>query len=370
VPIGSRGSGFRGGRGPSISARGRGLTGSRYRPVNTLAYRRAERHHIHRRPGMPAHYRTFRHRSSFSGGLFWLIGIVMFVGLLAFGGTIWNSLSRSSGEGSGTVELGMNDRYYKSWSLSKGAQIHYGFSELSGRRVEFLILDDINANAWDNREHFTAEVFAYVASLEGEFTVPHGSEWYVIIHNAWPEPVSISYTIGYEQGGLSLPPALIGIILVLIVVGLIGFIVAKKRTHPTPQELPRPAYPPTSSESSSMSTTEPRGDEGSLSIRESPSKKQTAYISPEKGQYQPQGLPTCYGCGASLEAGERFCLECGKAVKRCQICRGVISFGAPLAACSFCGNEYHEGHIKEWLKVTGECPVCRKRLTQANLTLG
>ncbi len=48
----------------------------------------------------------------------------------------------------------------------------------------------------------------------------------------------------------------------------------------------------------------------------------------------------------------------------CQICK---QDGSELVACKYCDNLFHEHHIKEWLKVRGECPVCHEPLKEKQL---
>jgi len=69
----------------------------------------------------------------------------------------------------------------------------------------------------------------------------------------------------------------------------------------------------------------------------------------------------------SLEIEDKFCAECGEQVKRCQICRAMIVYGDVLLECPHCNNSFHSEHIREWLKVSGDCPVCKTRIYESDL---
>ncbi len=80
-------------------------------------------------------------------------------------------------------------------------------------------------------------------------------------------------------------------------------------------------------------------------------------------------IPTCLKCGARLEDPRQPCPNCGAPPVTCSVCRGPIAPGDNIAKCPSCGHFAHEVHLKEWLKIKGECPVCRTKLSIEDLLL-
>lgn len=79
--------------------------------------------------------------------------------------------------------------------------------------------------------------------------------------------------------------------------------------------------------------------------------------SPEGPQAQKAKVTTCSFCGKMLENAKK-CQSCGNPVLRCSICRLSVAFGENTATCPECGSIFHQGHLEEWLKIKGNCPVC------------
>ncbi|MFX0117144.1 MAG: RING finger domain-containing protein, partial [Candidatus Hodarchaeota archaeon] len=79
--------------------------------------------------------------------------------------------------------------------------------------------------------------------------------------------------------------------------------------------------------------------------------------SPEGPQAKARKPATCSFCGASLESTKK-CQKCGNTVLQCSICRLSMDFGENTATCPECGSIFHQGHLEEWLKIKGSCPVC------------
>ncbi|MFW9929691.1 MAG: RING finger protein, partial [Candidatus Thorarchaeota archaeon] len=49
-------------------------------------------------------------------------------------------------------------------------------------------------------------------------------------------------------------------------------------------------------------------------------------------------------------------------IERCSICKMPITPGEEIAKCGSCESIGHYGHLAEWIKIKGTCPVCRKKL--------
>ena len=48
--------------------------------------------------------------------------------------------------------------------------------------------------------------------------------------------------------------------------------------------------------------------------------------------------------------------------ENCIVCRMKISASDLLSRCPECGSPAHYSHLAEWLKIRGNCPVCKKRV--------
>ncbi|MFW9993611.1 MAG: RING finger protein [Candidatus Odinarchaeota archaeon] len=46
---------------------------------------------------------------------------------------------------------------------------------------------------------------------------------------------------------------------------------------------------------------------------------------------------------------------------RCLICQRNLDPEDLVEQCYFCGMYFHYDHYREWMKIKGECPVCRNR---------
>jgi len=70
----------------------------------------------------------------------------------------------------------------------------------------------------------------------------------------------------------------------------------------------------------------------------------------------------CYNCGNIIEKETKICSSCNEGILKCQICKQPISFGEEAGKCSFCESMGHLDHFQEWIKVSGKCPTCRRKL--------
>ncbi|NHJ85169.1 MAG: hypothetical protein FK734_06890 [Asgard group archaeon] len=70
---------------------------------------------------------------------------------------------------------------------------------------------------------------------------------------------------------------------------------------------------------------------------------------------------TCFYCGTPLKSDSKYCLECGKEIVFCSVCKLPISFGDEIGKCVFCEVRGHYSHLMEWMKVKGTCPTCMKK---------
>jgi len=76
----------------------------------------------------------------------------------------------------------------------------------------------------------------------------------------------------------------------------------------------------------------------------------------------------CMRCGAPIpETAEGGCPECGFNLTTCAICNQKLEFDDDISLCPHCNSQFHDIHIKEWLKIKGACPVCRNETRSEEL---
>ncbi|MFX0117278.1 MAG: RING finger domain-containing protein [Candidatus Hodarchaeota archaeon] len=164
------------------------------------------------------------------------------------------------------------------------------------------------------------------------------------------------------------------ILWIIIIVAVIFYFSRKKQE--TPRSTPYPQAPPGRASTYPQrqreiaSTSYPRQQPVSRAPYPTSQRRVSStpvFIYPEQPRYASPASLTCYSCGQPLNPEDKFCAECGRSISRCKICRGLIGFGDALSQCPHCKNEFHSEHIKEWLKVSGDCPVCRQRIREAEL---
>ena len=74
----------------------------------------------------------------------------------------------------------------------------------------------------------------------------------------------------------------------------------------------------------------------------------------------------CVNCKNKIPKTSQFCQHCGQKVESCPICKSVL-LTETVRKCPHCETAYHERHIKEVVKVSGKCPVCKKDLQENEL---
>ncbi len=47
---------------------------------------------------------------------------------------------------------------------------------------------------------------------------------------------------------------------------------------------------------------------------------------------------------------------------RCSVCQIIIEDQSELVRCEVCNSPAHYGHLAEWLKIKGTCPICREKI--------
>ena len=71
---------------------------------------------------------------------------------------------------------------------------------------------------------------------------------------------------------------------------------------------------------------------------------------------------TCFECGAPIRVNAIYCTSCGKEIVNCPVCKLNIDFDDKVGICVHCGTKGHLSHIKEAVKVSGFCPICRTEM--------
>ncbi|MFW9992101.1 MAG: hypothetical protein ACFFD4_08555 [Candidatus Odinarchaeota archaeon] len=71
---------------------------------------------------------------------------------------------------------------------------------------------------------------------------------------------------------------------------------------------------------------------------------------------------TCRFCGDLLPVDALDCPACNNRRSTCPVCKRNIDVNFEIAVCPMCRNEFHLAHLREAVKVTGKCPVCRSKI--------
>jgi tetratricopeptide (TPR) repeat protein len=61
-------------------------------------------------------------------------------------------------------------------------------------------------------------------------------------------------------------------------------------------------------------------------------------------------------------AKTKFEVSVSDVEEHCIVCRMKISSSESLVRCPECGSPAHYSHLAEWLKIRGNCPVCKKKV--------
>ncbi|MBY8988880.1 MAG: hypothetical protein KGD61_10535 [Candidatus Lokiarchaeota archaeon] len=92
----------------------------------------------------------------------------------------------------------------------------------------------------------------------------------------------------------------------------------------------------------------------------------------------------CPNCGSKLLKSNKFktnfCRFCGYKLKKternlqenvqCTICHEFISQRSTrIIKCSFCGSNYHNSCVHDWLARYNACPMCQNVFLNPNLVL-
>lgn len=73
-------------------------------------------------------------------------------------------------------------------------------------------------------------------------------------------------------------------------------------------------------------------------------------------------LQICTQCGNSQSVLIRQCTECNEELASCQICKRGFAENETMVKCPHCDNPFHKNHLLEYIKIKGECPVCKEDL--------
>ncbi len=71
----------------------------------------------------------------------------------------------------------------------------------------------------------------------------------------------------------------------------------------------------------------------------------------------------CPSCGMSLDSRANQCESCGEDFPKCIVCNLPILDDYTKTPC--CGSPAHAVHLREWLKIKDECPICKEKLKEA-----
>lgn len=72
----------------------------------------------------------------------------------------------------------------------------------------------------------------------------------------------------------------------------------------------------------------------------------------------------CPYCHNEISKTNTFCPECGYKLMKCPICKGILKEQDQLGQCPNCKETFHMNHLKETVKVSGTCPICKSELKE------
>ncbi len=74
----------------------------------------------------------------------------------------------------------------------------------------------------------------------------------------------------------------------------------------------------------------------------------------------------CFVCGTIKEEADKLC-TCGSETVICSVCKLPLTYGITWAECPHCNWKAHQDHLREWIKMKGTCPVCKKNVSRDDL---
>ncbi|MCE7734600.1 MAG: E3 ubiquitin protein ligase [Candidatus Heimdallarchaeota archaeon] len=91
------------------------------------------------------------------------------------------------------------------------------------------------------------------------------------------------------------------------------------------------------------------------------------YFVKSKQLFRIKAKPQCFECNTIITEVKDPCPKCNAMLPLCTVCKGPLLVSDFIVACPYCSHESHSTHIKEWLKIKGECPVCKNSLNPSQL---
>lgn len=96
-------------------------------------------------------------------------------------------------------------------------------------------------------------------------------------------------------------------------------------------------------------------------------KLQSNYFVKTKQLFRIKAKPQCFECNAIITEINNPCPKCNAMLPLCTVCKGPLLVSDFIVSCPYCKHESHSTHLKEWLKIKGECPVCKNSLNPSQL---
>jgi hypothetical protein len=91
------------------------------------------------------------------------------------------------------------------------------------------------------------------------------------------------------------------------------------------------------------------------------------YFRKTKQLFRVKAKPQCFECNEIIKEINNPCPKCNALLPLCTVCKGALLVSDFIVACPYCKHESHSTHIKEWLKIKGECPICKNSLNSSQL---
>ncbi len=86
-----------------------------------------------------------------------------------------------------------------------------------------------------------------------------------------------------------------------------------------------------------------------------------------KQLFRIKAKPQCFECDTFITEVHEPCPNCKAMLPLCTVCKGPLLTSDFIVSCPYCNHESHSTHIKEWLKIRGECPICKNAINSSQL---
>lgn len=78
-------------------------------------------------------------------------------------------------------------------------------------------------------------------------------------------------------------------------------------------------------------------------------------------------VASCYYCGSQINTSMAKCVNCGRDILKCSVCKNFITKNQERGNCPHCQTPYHLSCLENRIKVFGRCNNCRKEISEKDI---